>query len=339
MFRSISRNFSNVVNIAKNTTNEMLVKRMTDTTTDLAVVNTARVSFSTEHKLFNEVKDVKLINYLHKHQHWTPFSHTIFYYKRTMPTVDYIKWTEKTNDCAFYRKQLSLDNNQIVFYEAGSLHGYLSHTADKTILDNIKSNCQHSFNAYKTQANTMLDVKSELVDHNEILTNAPELYHITYGLYNVPIFVSRQWFKHTKGFTRNEVSRRYVKHEPSFLDIVELRAQSESLKQGSLDKNINNFEIWKKAIETHYQQSTDLYNKLLENSLCSEQARMILPQAMNTSFIETGTLDAYNRLLSLRCKSDTQKETRLLANKIKDDLFSEFGEDILHKVVTSKLCN
>ncbi|WP_143218009.1 FAD-dependent thymidylate synthase, partial [Acinetobacter indicus] len=30
----------------------------------------------------------------------------------------------------------------------------------------------------------------------------------------MPIFVARQWFKHTVGFTRNEVSRRYVDDTP-----------------------------------------------------------------------------------------------------------------------------
>ena len=41
---------------------------------DLTVVNAARVSFGKETEEFSE-KDEKLINYLAKHQHWTPFSH------------------------------------------------------------------------------------------------------------------------------------------------------------------------------------------------------------------------------------------------------------------------
>ena len=41
---------------------------------DLMVVNAARVSFSRRTDSFNE-KDAKLIEYLAKHKHWTPFGH------------------------------------------------------------------------------------------------------------------------------------------------------------------------------------------------------------------------------------------------------------------------
>lgn len=43
---------------------------------DLSVVNAARVSFAKQHSQFKEDKDTKLINYLAKHGHWTPFGHT-----------------------------------------------------------------------------------------------------------------------------------------------------------------------------------------------------------------------------------------------------------------------
>ena len=51
--------------------------------TDLSVVNAARVSFSNEsewgevvsHGLFLKDKDVKLVNYLARHNHWSPFGH------------------------------------------------------------------------------------------------------------------------------------------------------------------------------------------------------------------------------------------------------------------------
>jgi thymidylate synthase (FAD) len=42
--------------------------------TDLDVVNAARVSFHKESKELDE-RDAKLINYLAKHNHWTPFGH------------------------------------------------------------------------------------------------------------------------------------------------------------------------------------------------------------------------------------------------------------------------
>lgn len=43
---------------------------------DASVVRAARVSFAGDDKEFDEVKDVKLINYLAKHKHKSPFNHT-----------------------------------------------------------------------------------------------------------------------------------------------------------------------------------------------------------------------------------------------------------------------
>lgn len=43
---------------------------------DVNVVNAARVSFAKEVEEFNFEKDTKLINYLAKHNHWSPLAHT-----------------------------------------------------------------------------------------------------------------------------------------------------------------------------------------------------------------------------------------------------------------------
>ena len=42
---------------------------------DLSAVNAARVSFAKVHKEFDEKSDTRLINYLAKHNHWSPFGH------------------------------------------------------------------------------------------------------------------------------------------------------------------------------------------------------------------------------------------------------------------------
>jgi thymidylate synthase (FAD) len=63
--------------------------------TDLDVVNAARVSFDKqsdwqweddwEHGSMLYEKDEKLIGYLAKHNHWTPFAHTAIKFRITMP--------------------------------------------------------------------------------------------------------------------------------------------------------------------------------------------------------------------------------------------------------------
>ncbi len=42
---------------------------------DLSVVNAARVSFANNHEELNDKKDSRLISFLAKHGHWSPFAH------------------------------------------------------------------------------------------------------------------------------------------------------------------------------------------------------------------------------------------------------------------------
>ena len=52
--------------------------------TDLTVVNAARVSFDKTSSVLDE-KDTKLINYLAKHNHWSPFSHCFLQFRVKAP--------------------------------------------------------------------------------------------------------------------------------------------------------------------------------------------------------------------------------------------------------------
>lgn len=52
----------------------------------------------------------------------------------------------------------------------------------------------------------------------------------------MPIFVARQWYKHQVGFTRNEVSRRYVDDNLEFYVPDRWRLRAENKKQGSSDE-------------------------------------------------------------------------------------------------------
>ena len=52
---------------------------------DLSVANAARVSFAKKNEEFKEPGDRKLINYLAKHGHWTPFGHCMLSYHIKAP--------------------------------------------------------------------------------------------------------------------------------------------------------------------------------------------------------------------------------------------------------------
>ena len=138
-----------------------------------------------------------------------------------------------------------------------------------------------------------------------------------------PIFVARQLVKHQIGLTWNEVSRRYVDFPPELYKPDSWRGRPKNSKQGSdgeikLDQTINY------SMESAMESCLILYNTLLQKGVAPEQARMVLPQSMMTEWYWSGTLYAFSRVCNLRCKLDTQKETRDVADemyKICDDKF------------------
>ena len=124
-----------------------------------------------------------------------------------------------------------------------------------------------------------------------------------------PIFVARQLVKH-KFLRWNEISRRYVDGPPEFYVPEVWRGRSADKKQGS--EGIVDVGDWG---DTNWACLT-AYNDLLEQGVAPEQARMVLPQSTMTEWYWSGSLDAFADMCNLRCKPDTQYETRLVADQI-----------------------
>lgn len=152
-----------------------------------------------------------------------------------------------------------------------------------------------------------------LINHNHI---SPFFHPQIRFRLKMPIFVAREWFRHTVGFARNEVSRRYVDDEPQIFLPEELRARDKNLKQGSKQDSIEKNSEMVEKIKHFTNQSLQLYNELLDNQVAPEVARGILPQNMYTEFIETASLYAYMRLCALRMDPQAQKEIREYANVV-----------------------
>lgn len=129
-----------------------------------------------------------------------------------------------------------------------------------------------------------------------------------------PIFVARQLVKH-KFMPWNEISRRYVDEEPEFYFPDYWRAKADNVKQGSSDDEVD---CPPGYVESRVDLMLAAYTEMLDQGVCPEQARMILPQNTMTEWIWSGTLGAFCDMLRLRLDSHTQKETQLVAQKIKD---------------------
>lgn len=126
----------------------------------------------------------------------------------------------------------------------------------------------------------------------------------------MPIFIARQWFKHQIGLSRNEVSRRYVSYDPEFYMPDGFREMAENKKQGSSDVISAQSEQLVSLVHNMNDKAEAVYQNLLACNICPEQARMVLPQSMMTEFFETGSLQAYLRIMALRTSPDAQKEVR-----------------------------
>jgi thymidylate synthase (FAD) len=129
-----------------------------------------------------------------------------------------------------------------------------------------------------------------------------------------PIFVERQLFKHQVGLSANSISGRYVDFSDNYYHIKELRKQSSSSKQGS-DGLLDRPDLIDK-MDDHIEWGKKLYVELCDAGVAKEQARVILPLCLETQFIWTGSLLAFIHMWELRLKSDTQQETREIAQQM-----------------------
>jgi len=160
-----------------------------------------------------------------------------------------------------------------------------------------------------------------LADHNHI---SPFFHPQARFRLKMPIWMAREWYRHTVGFARNEVSRRYVDSEPTFHLPDAIRMRAPNKKQGSTDETHPDSQDIVDVLRASCESAYDTYATLLSNRVPPEQARMILPQNMMTEFIETGSLAAYARLVNLRKTEDAQKEIRDVAEEVSSLLWVAF---------------
>ena len=309
------------------------IERLPIEPSDLQVVNAARVSM---HKIHTEVqdKDAGLINYLAKHQHWTPFSHAQYMLERKMTNQDYVVWCAKSADEQFVRAVISMGDGGVRFYERGSLYAFIKHGIITKSMWGQNELSLRAFNVpiFKSaDPHLVEDWTPMLADVDNDWWNKIELYEglgwnaqklkVAQFRIKMPIFIARQWYKHQIGFTRNEVSRRYVSDAPEFFIPNEWRLQAPSVKQGSsneVHRHSGDMQGW---IANATESITSKYNELMnDENICPEQARSVLPQSMYTEFVETGSIFAYRRLIELREDPHAQLEVRKYAINVKKHL-------------------
>jgi thymidylate synthase (FAD) len=151
--------------------------------------------------------------------------------------------------------------------------------------------------------------------------------------FKVPLYVARQHHRH-RTWSFNEISRRYTAIDMSFYQPQSYRTQHQSNRQASnadtlidptVAYNLSKLKTTK-AVQEHVSESISLYNELVTNGVCREQARGILPQNMYTEYYGTVNLNNLFKFISLRNHSGAQWEIQQVAKACQSIIKELFPE-------------
>lgn len=208
---------------------------------------------------------------------------------------------------------------------------------DKCIVDSARV----SFNKDTPYTKNLTDKDVKLIKYlaNNKHTSPFEHCSMSFRV-TVPLFVARQHMRH-RTWSFNEVSRRYTSAGIEFYLPESFRKQHERNRQASTSEDVNPIvnsvtgttltytSKASDAVKSHSRKSLRLYNTLIDNGVCREQARMVLPQSMYTEYWCTANLLNIIKFLKLRLPEESQWEIRRLAEEMSvfvKDMFPEAYE-------------
>jgi len=189
----------------------------------------------------------------------------------------------------------------------------------------VVNSARVSFGVHKTEINEK-DAKliNYLIKHKH--TSTLEHNVATFRI-KVPLFVRSQHHRH-RTWSYNEISRRYTDSSIEFYMPETFRTQHKSNRQASNVEDLINPDIcidnWSgngKASEIfkeHCEESLKIYNNLILQGVCREQARGILPQTMYTEYYATANLNNILKFIVLRTHDGAQWEIQRLAESMLD---------------------
>lgn len=321
---------------------------------DLDVVNAARVSFNKESDLFNE-KDAKLINYLAKHNHHSPFNHSFLSFRVKAPIFvarqlvkhKFMPWNEVSRRYVddevevylpgFWREKapnikqgsaetevkVSSYGNGICVKCGADVPRKSAGPRGKWCSDKCRASYRKEhdpdFRIYTAKYNAekrgiSFDLKPGDIywpTHCPILGIELEYSSTDSDINNSP---SIDRIDSSKGYTKDNVwviSNRAnrMKNDAGKDDLVKFAKSILLHFNGQIvPENGDVYSTCEHAVNHYYW--------LLEQGVCPEQARMVLPQNTMTEWRWSGTLGAFLDMLVLRLDPHTQKESRDVAAKI-----------------------
>jgi len=135
-----------------------------------------------------------------------------------------------------------------------------------------------------------------------------------------PVPIRTQCFKHKIGMVENEESRRYIFTTPEIFVPEFFRSKPEgSIKQGSGDEHKDS-EYWIEQYKQATTFSVNTYLRMLNDNVCPEQARFILPQGAIVNWIWTGNLVSFANFYNKRTDKNAQREVQVVAELVGKEL-------------------
>jgi thymidylate synthase (FAD) len=135
---------------------------------------------------------------------------------------------------------------------------------------------------------------------------------------SAPVPIRTQCFKHKQGFVENEESRRYISSRPEvFMPDAFRSAPVGNVKQGSGETHYDS-DDWIDVYKEMTQEAVGTYMQMIQDGVCPEQARFILPQGCIVNWIWTGNLVSFARYYNQRTYKNAQKEGADLARLVAD---------------------
>jgi thymidylate synthase (FAD) len=295
------------------------VERIENSFTDRFAADCARVSFGSNADDYSDKRVAGLIDYLVRNRHINPLFHPMITFQASSIHFDYIGLLEnKTLLAGLNMYYLGMGEWAITTSAWGLLEfvKWVSRNQYfhvKVNIDGVPAICE-SYNKHVNLQGNKIDVREFDI---KIIETPRHHQWFTFRL-NTEMNTKNQLYTHTVGLVKSSQSFRYV-DDIEFYIPHEWRGKAENIKQGSSDEVVceNNIGAYNAIVRVAH----DWYCN--NNHICNEQRRYILPQAQMTKYVITGTREAWDRVLKLRLAKNAQKEVRLIAENIADEIASD----------------
>ena len=151
-----------------------------------------------------------------------------------------------------------------------------------------------------------------------------EQAHMTVEI-NTTRGLAAQILRH-RSFTYQEFSQRYADStQLGIIPLPALRRQDTKNRQNSIDDvDPEKVESFNKEMRSLFDQSIDLYKKMLHAGIAKECARFVLPLATPTRIYMTGSVRSWVHYIDLRSAHGTQKEHMDLVENVRKIFVEQF---------------